>query len=199
MSKDYERHLDGETNESEIESDVTKYARFILAFSLIKCAQIVINSRHSEVEEDMVLRWCDKAKTYMPSVKIWIVSNENPLTVSNGPFPFASDIKTCKLQSEQIPQYIRQQRRIRQLSQSANSSAKSEKDQHKQQVTKRDGVYEVQFPSGGSYRGEWAYGKPNGYGIKTDMFGKVTCGYFENGYLKKSIPKALVMLRLLGQ
>lgn len=60
----------------------------------------------------------------------------------------------------------------------------------------REGIGEAEFPGGSKYKGEWKAGKPNGYGIKTDMFGKVTSGIFENGNLKKSLPKAVVMLKL---
>ena len=60
----------------------------------------------------------------------------------------------------------------------------------------RDGFGEAKFPSGSSYKGEWKAGKPNGYGISTDYLGKVSCGVFENGELKKKLPKIIVSLKL---
>lgn len=60
----------------------------------------------------------------------------------------------------------------------------------------RDGFGEARFPSGSEYKGEWKAGKPNGYGIKTDYLGNVYCGIFENGDLKKSLPKIIVILKL---
>ena len=60
----------------------------------------------------------------------------------------------------------------------------------------RDGFGEAKFPSSSSYKGEWKAGKPNGYGISTDYLGKVSCGVFENGELKKKLPKIIVSLKL---
>lgn len=60
----------------------------------------------------------------------------------------------------------------------------------------REGYSEVSFPSGGNYKGEWKNGKPNGYGIKTNYLGEILCGVFEDGELRKRLPKILVSLKL---
>lgn len=61
----------------------------------------------------------------------------------------------------------------------------------------RNGFGEAKFQSGSSYKGEWKDGEPEGYGIRIDIFGKASCGIFEEGEFKKALPKAVVNLKLM--
>lgn len=183
------------------ESENTQFARFVLVYSCMRSAQIVMNVEHSEQSENIVLQWCAKVKTYLPRTKNWIVFDSGISYKTDGPFSFDTDARTCGSECEKIERHIREQQQIRANSHTGNVTQREmavanygANSAEKNRI--RDGYGEVQFPSGGSYKGEWKAGKPNGFGIKTDAFGKVTCGVFENGELKKNMAKIKVSIIL---
>jgi len=189
-----EKRIDGGKAE---ESENTQFARFALVYSCMRGAQIVMNVKHSEKFENMVLQWCAKVKTYLPRTKKWIVFDSGISYKTNGPFSFDTDVRTCGRECEKIEHHIREQQRIRNNSHTGNGAHPDTLTSNTLEQNRiREGFGEVQFPSGGSYKGGWKAGKPNGYGIKTDAFGKVTCGIFENGELKKNMPKIKVSIIL---
>ena len=58
----------------------------------------------------------------------------------------------------------------------------SDRQQHRKL---KHGYGEITYPSGASYRGEWREDQICGYGIRTDIYGKKTCGTWQDGVLIK--------------
>lgn len=198
--------LNGTVEEMNSEWSRTEedYSRLVLVFMCYYSSKLALERAKSVRVFNIAKTWCEIALSYISCLSMWmqpsgIIASIIRINSSNISKDDQSEMDIDSIQKE----LVSVQNRIRIHCASGNSSGGDDiipqiiaQPKEEATIEAREGYAEVSFLNGGNYKGEWKNGKPNGYGIKTNYLGEILCGVFEDGELRKKLPKILVSLKL---
>ena len=175
-----------------------EYSRLIVVYMCYYSVKLALEEFKFDRVLNMAAQWCELALSHIMRLSMWMeTSGFIPDIIHKSPvnreMDFQVEMRIDSIQNDLI--FMRNELYARGAD-GGSHGVGIQKAATLSEDEAREGYAEVSFPSGGNYKGEWKNGKPNGYGIKTNYHGEILCGVFEDGELRKRLPKILVSLKL---
>lgn len=179
-----------------------EHSRLVVVFMCYYSVKLVLEELKFDWVLNMAAQWCELALSHIMYLSMWMVMSGFAAHIIhknsvNNEMDFQVEMHIDSIHNELI--FMQNELHARGAgggSHGVGIPKVTTLSDDAARIGVREGYSEVKFPNGGNYKGEWKNGKPNGYGIKTNYLGEILCGVFEDGELRKRLPKILVSLKL---